>query len=121
MRLLKLVPLLGLFCATPARAATPVLAAGDASITHDTEAGTWTLTAGGTTLTLAIDASHDFQVLRLATSSQELFTVGTQSDSLVTINGTPAAFGSRVAGFVYQKCDHRSRGHRHRPPARRHL
>ena len=49
--------------------AAVVASSGDASITHDESAGTWTLTAGGTTLKLAIDASRDFSIVSLTTSS----------------------------------------------------
>ena len=48
--------------AAPAWAATVVAQQGDASMSHDATAGTWTLAAGGATLTLALDPSRDFSI-----------------------------------------------------------
>src|ERR1700730_4048254 len=87
--------------ALPAGAVTEVPDAGDASISHDSAAGTWSLAAGGTTLTVALDPSRDFQVLRLVTSSPQPWSVGALSDSTVTVNDVPLCFGRRAAGFMY--------------------
>jgi alpha-galactosidase len=98
--------LCGLFtlfgAAVPEAAAAVVVKSGDASISHDAPSGTWSITAGGTTLTLALDPSSDFQIIRLATTSNKVWTVGTVPDTSVTINGAQLPFGSRAAGFVYQ-------------------
>jgi alpha-galactosidase len=85
----------------PAAAAT-VASVGDASITHDTQARTWSIAAGGATLTLGLDPSRDFEVLRLVTAADIPWTIGALSDSSVTVDGKPLAFGSRAAGFVYR-------------------
>jgi alpha-galactosidase len=100
-RILSRVFMFVLAAALPAVAATPVVQAGDASISHDSAAGTWSLAAGGATLTVALDPSRDFQVLRLVTSSPQPWIVGALSDSTVTVNDVPLAFGSRRAGFTY--------------------
>src|SRR5258708_7942804 len=102
MRSSLLLMVFAAVCTTPVAAASVVLTAGDASISQDRRAGTWTLSAGGTSLVLALDPSRDFHVLRLATSSDQPLTVDTVSDTTVTVNGTPIVFGSRAAGFVYQ-------------------
>ena len=62
--------------AAPAGAATVAAALGDASITHDASAMTWSIAAAGTTLTLLLDPSRDFSVQRLATSNNKPWTVG---------------------------------------------
>jgi alpha-galactosidase len=102
MRSSLLLMVFAAVCTTPVAAASPGLTAGDASISQDRRAGTWTLSAGGTSLVLALDPSRDFHVLRLATASDQPLTVDTVSDTTVTVNGTPIVFGSRAAGFVYQ-------------------
>ena len=89
-----------LLSALPARAATLVAQAGDASITLDSDSGTWTIAAGGTTLVLGLDASRDYEVLQLATPSNRPWTVGLLPDTWVTLNGTSVPFGSRRAGFI---------------------
>jgi alpha-galactosidase len=103
-RLLAPVVLTFALAAVAPALATPVVVKqlGDASISHDSVAMTWSLAAGGTTLTLALDPSRDFAIQRLATSSNKLWTVGTVPDTAITLNGTRLDFGSRTAGFVYQ-------------------
>jgi alpha-galactosidase len=85
----------------PTTAAT-VASAGDASITHDAQAGTWSIAAGGATLTLGLDSSRDFEVLRLMTTSDRPWTIGSSSDTSVTIDRKAYAFGSRAAGFAFK-------------------
>src|SRR4051812_7758175 len=93
---------LSLLVATPARAASTVVAeSGDASIAHNSSAGTWTLTAGGTTLTLNLDPSRDFAIVKLATESNRAWTLGTLPDTTVRIDGRTLLFGARIAGFSY--------------------
>lgn len=87
--------------ARPAAAGADVVAqSGDASISHDAPAGTWALSAGGATLTLTLDASHDFSV-KLAAASKRVWTVGTLPDTFVRINNRSLPFGSRAAGFSF--------------------
>ena len=80
--------------------ATIVAQRGDASIAHDAAAGTWTLAAGGATLKLALDPSHDFAIVNLLSASGTTWTTGV--DSVVHIGNRRLAFGSRAAGFAYQ-------------------
>ncbi len=102
-RLLLLVLTACFFFPVPTSAApVTVVQSGDASISHDTQAGTWSLTAAGTTLTLGLDSSRDFEVVRLATSSNTPWTIGALADSSVTINGSTMALGRRAAGFALQ-------------------
>lgn len=101
---LILIVILTLVCAVPRSAmAAPVIVAsnGDASVSHDTTAGTWLVSAGGTTLTLNADAARDFATTRLATATGQSWTAVTQADSVVTVGGQTVALGSRSAGFTY--------------------
>lgn len=96
---------------SPTIAATvTVIEAGDATIGHDTQAGTWSLTAAGTTLTLALDASRDFEVVRLATASNIPWIIGALPDSTVTVRGNVLPFGRRTAGFALQTVATSARG-----------
>jgi alpha-galactosidase len=88
--------------ASPA-AAGPVVSAGDASISHG--GSTWSLAAGGATLTLALAPGHDFQVTRLATASNLPWTIGTLPDTTITIGAQALPFGQRAAGFSYVSAD----------------
>ncbi len=103
-RCLLLLVVLSIFAA-PAGAATVVARLGDASITHDASAMTWSIAAAGTTLTLALDPSRDFAVTRLSTSTNKVWTVGALADTSITVDGAQLPFGSRAAGFVYQTAD----------------
>ena len=85
----------------PVRAAT-VASSGDAAIAHDESAGTWTLTAGGTSLKLALDASRDFSIVSLTTASAVAWTGSASPDTVVRMGGRTLLFGSRSAGFTYQ-------------------
>jgi alpha-galactosidase len=80
--------------------AAVVASSGDASITHDESAGTWTLTAGGTTLKLAIDASRDFSIVSLTTSSGVAW-AGSAPDNLIHLGDQSLPFGNRAAGFKF--------------------
>ena len=70
---------------------------GDASIAHDTSARTWSLAAGGATLTLVLDPSRDFAVSLLTSPSGASWTVGATSDTLVKAGTQTLVFGSRTA------------------------
>ncbi len=95
---------LALLTAGPISATSATVAqTGDASIVHDARAQTWSISAGGTTLTLGLGPSRDLQVIRLTTASGIPWAVESKPDTLVTIDGTTGAFGSRENGFVYQK------------------
>ena len=80
-------------------AATVVAQDGDASIAHDVSAGTWTLAAGGASMTLGIDGGRDFEVLQLLSASGASWAIGTAPDSALRVNGQVVNFGTRAAGF----------------------
>lgn len=81
--------------------ATTAQSQGDASITHDPQSGTWTVSAGGAALTAALDPSRDWQITALVGPSGENWISGNVPDTLITANGVAYAFGSRAAGFAY--------------------
>jgi alpha-galactosidase len=93
--------LVGLLVADVASGATIVAKAGDASISHDAVEGTWAIATGGATLTLNLDSTKDFSIVGLVTTSNRAWSLGGVSDTTVTIDGRPLAFGSRAAGFSY--------------------
>ena len=99
-RLIRLFALI-VFMASAARAAlaAPVVATGDASISHDGVA--WSVAAGGTTLSLALGPGRDFDVVRLATASNVAWTIGTVPDTTITLGNQALSFGQRAAGFAY--------------------
>ncbi len=80
-------------------AAASVVDIGDASISQN--GTTWTVAAGGTSLTLALGPGRDFEVMRLATASNVAWTIGNVPDTTITIDGQALAFGQRAAGFAY--------------------
>ena len=88
-------------CDTRATAAI-IVQQGDASIAHDPSAGTWTLSAGGAVLTLALDPSRDFAIVRLLSASGVPWTLEAAADSTVRVGGRTLAFGNRPAGFAFE-------------------
>lgn len=86
----------------PPTSADTAVRTGTASISNDPDAGTWTVRSFGTSLTLGIDASQDFRVIRLAAPSGEPRTLGTLPDTQINVGGKTLAFGNRAAGFVFQ-------------------
>ena len=72
---------------------------GDASITQDGGARTWTMAAGGSALTLAAAAGRDFEILRLTGPADRSWTGGVP-DTLVTVDGQALPFGRRSSGFA---------------------
>jgi hypothetical protein len=62
-----------------AAASTTIAQQGDAAILHDKPAGTWTLTAGGATLTLALDPTRDFAIVSLVSASGTPWTTAASS------------------------------------------
>ena len=96
----------------PLLLATTAALAGDASITHDATSGTWSLKAGGTQLTLALDGTRDFSVTSLVTSSGVKWALSPIADSTVTIGGQVLALGNRAAGFVLDDVAVQSDGNR---------
>jgi alpha-galactosidase len=96
------IVVIALLVARSTAAATVVVAKrGDASVTHDADADTWAISAGGSVLTLATGRSIDFTVMQLSTSTGKQWALGSGSDSTVTTDGHSMPFGRRSAGFVY--------------------
>jgi alpha-galactosidase len=91
-------------------ASATVAQQGDASVAHDAGAGTWTLTAGGAALTLALDASRDFAVLSLTSASGVNWNVSPGADSFVRVGTQSLAFGNRAAGFAFRSATADARG-----------
>lgn len=83
-------------------AATVVAQQGDASVAHDPSVGTWTLTAGGAALTLALDPSRDFAIVSLTSASGKAWTTAGSADTFVRVGTQSLAFGNRAAGFAYR-------------------
>jgi hypothetical protein len=83
---------LTLAASSPVAAAPTVVAqSGDPTISHNAAAGTLALSAGGTTLTLNLDASHDFAVDKLVTASNGAWAVGVLPDTFLTNRQADAA------------------------------
>ena len=99
-----------LIVSTATEAATVVAQQGDAAISHDEAAGTWTLTAGGASLTLALDPTRDFAIVSLISASGTPWTTGVAADSFVRVGNRSHAFGNRAAGFAYQDATVVTRG-----------
>ena len=95
---------------TAAAAPTVVAQQGDAAISHDASAGTWTLSAAGASLTLALDPSRDFAIVRLLSATGTSWTVGVAADSTVRVGGRSLPFGSRTAGFAFEEAAVVTRG-----------
>jgi alpha-galactosidase len=88
--------------------ADPIVTSGDASISHN--GTTWSIAAGGATLTLALDSGRDFAILGLVTSSKIPWTIGAQTDTTVTSAGRTVPFGNRAAGFVLRAAEAHAAG-----------
>jgi alpha-galactosidase len=93
-----------------AQAATIVAQQGDAAIAHDAAAGTWTLSAGGASLTLALDPSRDFQIVKLVSASGTSWITAAAADSFVRIGNRTLPFGNRAAGFAFRGAATLTRG-----------
>jgi alpha-galactosidase len=89
-------------CNNTATAAAIVAQQGDATVTHDASAGTWTLSAGGAALTLALDPSRDFGIVSLVSASGTSWTTNLAADSTIRVGTRSLALGSRAAGFAYR-------------------
>src|SRR5580765_2241556 len=88
--------------------AETVASLGDASIVHG--AGSWTISAGGASMALTIDAAEDFAVTSLRSpSGVEWLRAGT-TEMVVTAGGVPRTFGRRSDGFAYSSVSARTNG-----------
>ena len=112
MRHIRLIVLTSLlFTPLSARAATVVQELGDASVARDSRAGTWTIGAGGATLTVALDPSRDFQVVGLVSPSGRNWLVNGTAGTALTLEGSLLAFGSTAGGFQYENVTTSNDGH----------
>jgi alpha-galactosidase len=75
---------------------------GNASISSDVDASTWTLTANGTSLTLNLGPDVDFSVAQFTNASKTPWILGNAPDTTIVVNGKPRTLGSRESGFAYQ-------------------
>ncbi len=97
-------------CAAASATAATVVRAGFASISNDPDARTWTISSTGASLTLALDAGRDYELLRLVSPSGTTWTTVVQPDTLLKIGSQTVVFGSRAAGFALQRVDTSVRG-----------
>ncbi len=98
-----LVIIFSLFVAAAAFAGPTVVAQqGDAAIARDQAAGTWTLSAGGASLTIVADSGRDLQVAQLTSASGTVWTIGSAADSTIRVRGQLLSVGARGAGFSFR-------------------
>jgi alpha-galactosidase len=81
--------------------ASTVESRGDASIAHDTGAGSWTIGAGGASMTILFTRSQDYAVTSILSPSGTNWLRVAGPDTIVTADGTAHAFGSRSDGFRF--------------------
>ena len=74
---------------------------GDASIAHDVRSESWTIAAGGASLSVTFGPSKDYQITSIVSPSGANWIRVNGPDTIVTADGTPHAFGSRSGGFSY--------------------
>jgi len=84
---------------------------GSASIAHAPGSDTWTLTAGGATLTLTLHPSKDFQVRELQSPTGRRWLSAPMADTTVVIDGRSEVLGRRGAGFELETVRVGSTGH----------
>ena len=90
--------------------AAAVESLGDATIVHDVRAGSWTIAAGGASLSAALDPSKDYAVTSLRESRWARTGFASPARTpIVTADGVPHAFGSRADGFSYRVAVDRQR------------
>ena len=87
---------------TPPASAAALLHVGDASITQDESAGVWTIASGGSSMTLALAPSRDFQIVNLSSASGRNWSLGTAPGTFIRVINQSLPLGSRNFGFDYQ-------------------
>lgn len=80
---------------------TPVVQAGSAFVSRDTATRTWTIGSAGASLTVALDRSTDFSIVRFGSDEGQAWVAGTTPDTVINVGGQSLPFGKRTAGFVY--------------------
>lgn len=83
---------------------------GDATISRDDGTRTWILETGGARLTLSADASLDYQLVTLEGPTGRRWTTAAAADTWTVINGTRAPFGSRTAGYEFERASTENTG-----------
>ncbi len=73
---------------------------GDAAILEDSAGGTWTISAGGSALTVAASSGRDFELVRLTGTAAHSWSGGAP-DTVLTVDGQPLPFGRRSSGFTF--------------------
>src|SRR5258708_18506239 len=104
MRRATLILLLSLFVllsSRPSIAASSIVAANhDAAISRDLSAGTWTIGSAGAALTLGLEASRDFTIVKfVGPSGKAAATTGTP-DKPVRARSPPFTVAHRPHGFT---------------------
>lgn len=84
--------------------------AGSAFVSHDAAARTWTIGSAGASLTLGLDPSRDFEVVRLASAADQSWTIAPATDTVLKVGFQTLPFGNRAAGFTYQNVTTSVRG-----------
>jgi alpha-galactosidase len=82
--------------------AARIASTGDAAISRDSAAGTWTLEAAGAVLTLTLDAARDFAITDFRSPSGAAWSVNAAPDTFVRVGGQTLPFGNRASGFALQ-------------------
>jgi len=94
--------LLSLFItSTSSSFAATVESLGDARIDHGVRSGSWTISAGGASLSVTLDPSKDYEVTAIVSPSGRNWIGVKGPDTVVTADGVQHAFGSRDDGFSY--------------------
>jgi alpha-galactosidase len=93
------------------RGAAIVETLGDASIAHDSPSGTWTIGAGGATLTIEADPGREFRIVSLTSPSGREWIAGAGAGTSITVGRTTTAFGSRTAGYQHAGVQTSNDGH----------
>ena len=88
---------------SPAPSEAPAQQVGDAFVTSDQQAETWTIGSGQIHLTFGFTAAQGFVLQQIMSPpTGHVLTTPNASDSTVTINGTAGPLGAGSAGWVLQ-------------------
>ena len=76
-----------------------VVNSGNATISADSTASTWTLSTNTLNLVLNVGRDIDFAIAQFTNASKAPWVLGTTADTVVMINGKRLVFGRRLSGF----------------------
>jgi alpha-galactosidase len=82
-------------------ASSIVVANGDATISRDLAAGTWTIGSASAALTLGLDTSRDFTIVKFVGPSGKAAASTGLPDTVVRVGTQTLLFGNRAAGFTF--------------------